>query len=821
MKKTLLFCLTLLALCAYAKEPAWVKKRPLPENNTYEYRCEEATDQDRDAAEQKAMAEIINGAIMRLGLAVDAGDVQNAMQYGTPLEVAEQYRIPINKVCSYTQKIEGGYRCYVLCQVALSAAIIPQWTPYNKCGSASSGKDVVEVDYPSEWKQYEGEDYFASFQHEQYAKGETKQAQALNSLLAVAERELRNKLGIDEGDNEFNTYTDSRKFYSSSARSDGEDGFVVVFVTKKQLLSYYRDATANYMDNIRQSLEQARSMADEGVKGDAEIELQFAQQQLNEAARNTNRLQAYGVDVTTTRNQQNMLQKRITELLDKVKGDTGRGKREKIANYIDIAIEAQQDARIAEALQYFYWANVLLNSFAAEEANLIQYNDGKKDNQLTVWLPKHINDLLKNITFSYAGNPDDEEDMGMVNVLYNKKPVKSLEYRYFTNIDWSEIYRAKDGTGVIRFYEDENKEKKLIVRIEYAFTAEANADKEVAALMDKYAIDYSKAATKQLNIRKTKTMEDNSMSLPIAVETGSKKTGSSIREGKYAETTASVLSEEEAKVYSVMIDNICEALRTKKGTTVTSYFTPEGRQLFLQLTKSGRITVLDKKHVTYYRMGDNVVARSVKMSFDYPNNHKTFVEDVVFEFNPYRKIENVRYMLERGTIEDLAAQSDWSDAAKLALTDFLENYKSSFALRDTSYLHHVFDDNAVIITGRVVKPVGDQKRVNLAEKEHIEYTRHTKSSYLTSLSRVFSSNSFVNVAFSDLYITPALQFPNMYGLRLKQTYTSSRYGDQGYLFLLMDLTDYENPIIYVRTWQPKPDTNMLPGDGLFGTDNFK
>ena len=37
-----------------------------------------------------------------------------------------------------------------------------------------------------------------------------------------------------------------------------------------------------------------------------------------------------------------------------------------------------------------------------------------------------------------------------------------------------------------------------------------------------------------------------------------------------------------------------------------------------------------------------------------------------------------------------------------------------------------------------------------------------------------------------------------YGIQIKQDYYSSNYGDHGYLFLMVDFNDPENPSIKVR-----------------------
>jgi hypothetical protein len=43
----------------------------------------------------------------------------------------------------------------------------------------------------------------------------------------------------------------------------------------------------------------------------------------------------------------------------------------------------------------------------------------------------------------------------------------------------------------------------------------------------------------------------------------------------------------------------------------------------------------------------------------------------------------------------------------------------------------------------------------------------------------------------------------VYGVTLKQDWKSSMYSDKGYVFLLIDYRNEQEPIITVRTWQPQ------------------
>ena len=130
------------------------------------------------------------------------------------------------------------------------------------------------------------------------------------------------------------------------------------------------------------------------------------------------------------------------------------------------------------------------------------------------------------------------------------------------------------------------------------------------------------------------------------------------------------------------------------------------------------------------------------------------------------------------------------------------------------YLRQVFDDNAVIITGKVVtRPEGtDDAGRKYLNNKYVQLTRQSKEQYLRNLERCFESNEFINIRFAENDIVKAGVGGEVYGIQIKQDYYSSNYGDTGYLFLMVDLNDPKQPVIKVRVWQPErdPDFKGLP-----------
>jgi hypothetical protein len=196
------------------------------------------------------------------------------------------------------------------------------------------------------------------------------------------------------------------------------------------------------------------------------------------------------------------------------------------------------------------------------------------------------------------------------------------------------------------------------------------------------------------------------------------------------------------------------------------------------------------------------------------------VEDVVFTFNSDAKICNVAFGLGRTAEDDILNKGVWSEQARIAIMNFLENYKTAYALKRLDYIRTVFDDDAVIITGSVVKSNStmqtDGNVKYYGDNEIIHYNRQTKDEYLKKLQRCFARNEFVNLRFSNNDVMKLGIGGELYAIQIQQDYYSSSYGDQGYLFLMVDINNPDKPLIKVRTWQPEKD----PDFGLYGPGDF-
>jgi len=147
-----LICAFLFVVAAFANAqdvPAWTRKTPRADNNTYYYVVENAIAGNENDARNQAIARVLQNTALKLGQPVSSDEISKAVQKGTDYKViSSTFKIPINKVCEYSEPLKsGGYRVYVLCQVAVAANIGVMWSEYRACNTSeqySNGAALVK-----------------------------------------------------------------------------------------------------------------------------------------------------------------------------------------------------------------------------------------------------------------------------------------------------------------------------------------------------------------------------------------------------------------------------------------------------------------------------------------------------------------------------------------------------------------------------------------------------------------------------------------------------------------------------------------------------
>lgn len=180
-------------------------------------------------------------------------------------------------------------------------------------------------------------------------------------------------------------------------------------------------------------------------------------------------------------------------------------------------------------------------------------------------------------------------------------------------------------------------------------------------------------------------------------------------------------------------------------------------------------------------------------------------QELTIDFLSNGKISNVAIAIDMHRYDQIMAEksSDLDYARRQVIIDFVENFRTAYNRKDIKLLNSVFSDKALIITGKVVaeKPNSDIDRLTLKNNK-VVYIKQTKQEYIQKLTRIFKLNNYVNVKFEDIDVVQHPKYDDIYGVTLKQYWHTSHYSDEGYLFLMIDFRDANNPLIQVRTWQP-------------------
>lgn len=157
---------------------------------------------------------------------------------------------------------------------------------------------------------------------------------------------------------------------------------------------------------------------------------------------------------------------------------------------------------------------------------------------------------------------------------------------------------------------------------------------------------------------------------------------------------------------------------------------------------------------------------------------------------------------------------------RTTILSFVENYRSFYDEKDLNSIKRVFSDDAIIITGTVtLQP--DKSKDMKSWREQIKYTVQNKVEYVNSLEKNFNRNKYIKVTFSDVEVVRHPANPNYYGVTLHQHWKSSTYEDDGYLLLIWEFRDGEDPIIHYRTWQPdRIGSGPLPKEDIISIMDF-
>lgn len=158
---------------------------------------------------------------------------------------------------------------------------------------------------------------------------------------------------------------------------------------------------------------------------------------------------------------------------------------------------------------------------------------------------------------------------------------------------------------------------------------------------------------------------------------------------------------------------------------------------------------------------------------------------------------------------------------RMMILDYVEHFRTAYNQKDLKFLRQVFSEDALIITGKVIKV---KKSEVIPSGNKIIYTTQTKQQYLENLGKAFKGNGYIKVNFDDVVIVEHPTIKGIYGVTVHQRWNTARYSDEGYVFMVWDFRSPDEPQIHVRTWQPdyvdKEHGQKLNANDVFTLGDF-
>lgn len=501
----------------------------------------------------------------------------------------------------------------------------------------------------------------------------------------------------------------------------------------------------------------------------------------------------------------------------------------KVTDYVTSAVKSESEGKVDNALRYYYWAHMLLKSLQDPTKATYMDEDGT-ERLLITWIPERMNaifdDLRVKVTRIQGGDVD-------LFITFRGKPVSTVDYTYFDGSSWSAIYSARDGRGTLELPPSSPKDN-FHLKFEFEYRGEAQIDKEIESVVSVVkGAPMRKSYVHVPGIVESPQQELAQTQFEQTIQTHNQATHASVStEGtlqpEVADNTTSSATSlalsvvEDYADFQKVVDKVAQSIISKTYSGINDCFTVEGLDVYRKLITYGKARLVGDTQCSFYRCGNDVIGRSIPMSFSFQNGaRKSFVEQVVFTFEPdSKRISNIAFGLGEQAENDILNKGRWPEATRTALMNFLENYKTAYSLKRMDYIENVFSDDAIIVTGKVAERMelvetGDGQR-KWQNNRYVKLTRQGKSEYLKNLQRCFNSNEYINIRFANNDVMKLGKGGEVYGIQIRQDYFSTNYGDTGYLFLMVDINDPAKPIIEVRTWQPEKDPNF----GILGPGDF-
>ncbi len=471
-------------------------------------------------------------------------------------------------------------------------------------------------------------------------------------------------------------------------------------------------------------------------------------------------------------------------------------RRQLIADMTEKAGQYASEHNVTHALKLYYFAAILLNSLPDENVVYSGVN-------YTTKIPESINSIIQQTRFSFLKDrtiSEKEREITLA-VRHNNTPAALVDFTFWDGANQVAV-QGRDGLASFLLIGASVKFDELKLNIKTKYYENRREYKVVETLWD-VVQKPTFASRKVVKLKKTKEAEV----MPIEVESEEEKYNYNFDISYESDIPV-------AKQILTETNTFLNVVETNVLDSVKSHFSADSF-LCAKITNYMQYNhpkPLDKNiHGQLNKTNDGYELRRIRVLHNYPSINKQTTEYLALDFNKKGELRDINTCISELLYQKFVKQgkygNDWGNRQQII--KFLEKYRTAYLTRDINTVNKMFAEDAIIIVGRKVKtkkiPEDMVKYQPFGSQPGYDYIKLTKHEYLQRQQHVFQSMQDIFLDFSTFNMVRKNNQPNIYGVEMRQTYLSTTYGDEGYLFLLIDFDPgmlSDDPLIYVRAWQP-------------------
>ncbi|MEX1121995.1 MAG: hypothetical protein WED82_07680, partial [Balneolales bacterium] len=128
------------------------------------------------------------------------------------------------------------------------------------------------------------------------------------------------------------------------------------------------------------------------------------------------------------------------------------------------------------------------------------------------------------------------------------------------------------------------------------------------------------------------------------------------------------------------------------------------------------------------------------------------------------------------------------------VVNLIMEFADAFGNKDMESIERYLGEEALIVTGSQAESDDEFSYLRLGKKEYLNRLQES----------MFIPNPDIDVRFEDIEVYRDAVHRDVYAVSIYQYWNTTYYSDEGYLVLVTDFSNPDDPKIQVRSWQPEP-----------------